>query len=46
MPWKKDDPRRRGELEFHFANESGAVEPKRIKRALERHERRHHQPHH
>lgn len=41
MTWQKDHPRRRGELEFHFANEMKGVDDKRVRRALARHERRH-----
>lgn len=41
MTWQKDHPRRRGELEFHFANEALAANDDRVKRALARHDRRH-----
>lgn len=46
MPWQKDHPRHRGELEFHFANETAVASEERIRQALERRERRHaHHPH-
>lgn len=41
MTWTKLHPRRKGELEFHFANEVTSVSDEKLRRAVERHDRRH-----
>lgn len=41
MTWSKDHPRRAGELDFRFANEAGRVDEEHVRKALQRHERRH-----
>lgn len=41
MTWTKLHPRRKGELEFHFANEVAPTTTDKVRRAVARHDRRH-----